>query len=58
MFPTLSHDDTIPVDRRYQQWQGNGIYVLIVAGQLPVKRLSLALDGVLNVISDNPAHQM
>lgn len=56
MEPTLLDQQEVIVDRR-QRDHVDGIYSLLHADELRVKRLQWLLSGALQIISDNPAYQ-
>ncbi|GAA0809623.1 LexA family transcriptional regulator [Cupriavidus gilardii] len=54
MEPRLFHDDTVIVDRADTRVPANGgVFALVYAGELLVKRLFRLPDGGLRVVSDN-----
>ncbi|MFC6197850.1 LexA family transcriptional regulator [Ponticaulis profundi] len=58
MEPTLRPGDMILIDQTVRKMQGAGIYVINIAGQLYVKRLSMAMNGrELIVESDNKHYE-
>lgn len=54
--PTLSNGDTVLIDVSTNQLQGDGFYVISLAGLLCAKRLQRRIDGGLSVLSANPAY--
>ena len=55
MAPTLSHDDTLLVDRTKHKLS-DGIYVLDINDRMMVKRIHVLADGSVRLKSDNPAY--
>ncbi|PTU03797.1 c repressor [Pseudomonas sp. HMWF031] len=55
--PVLSDGDTVMVDLRRNQFQGEGFYVVRLDDLLYAKRLQRQLDGGVMVISANSAYQ-
>ncbi|VVN72162.1 putative HTH-type transcriptional regulator [Pseudomonas fluorescens] len=55
--PVLSDGDTVMVDLRRNQFQGEGFYVIRLDDLLYAKRLQRQLDGGLMIISANSAYQ-
>lgn len=53
MEPTIRDGDLLLVDRGISQVIDNGIYIVVVAGLVLVKRLQTRFDGSLTLISDN-----
>ncbi len=56
MEPTIRDGDTLLVDRSVDRIVDNGIYVVVVAGAVVVKRLTRRLNGSVVLSSDNPSH--
>jgi phage repressor protein C with HTH and peptisase S24 domain len=54
--PVLSDGDTVMVDLRRNQFQGEGFYVIRLDDLLYAKRLQRQLDGGLMIISANSAY--
>ncbi|MFT9091538.1 MAG: S24 family peptidase [Gluconacetobacter sp.] len=52
MVPTINSDDALVVDTRRSS-SLSGVYVMVLNGQLLVKRLSLRADGSIRISSDN-----
>jgi phage repressor protein C with HTH and peptisase S24 domain len=57
MYPTISHGDLVLVDRSIDKVVDEGIYVLVYAGLVKLKRIQVLLSGVVLLKSDNPAYQ-
>lgn len=60
MEPTISDGDVLIVtfDVARQDLAAGGVFVFTYEGDIYLKRLSLALDGSVQVISDNPSYPM
>lgn len=60
MEPTISDGDVLIVtfDVNRQDLAAGGVFVFTYEGDIYLKRLSLALDGSVQVISDNPSYPM
>jgi len=56
MEPTIRDGDVLLVDRGVDRVVDNGIYVVVVAGAVVVKRLTLRTNGALVLRSDNERH--
>ncbi|WP_244561736.1 LexA family transcriptional regulator [Mesorhizobium australicum] len=56
MYPTIAHGDMMLVDTAIRDVRQDGIYVLVFAGLLKVKRVQMRRDGILLLKSDNPAY--
>ena len=57
MHPTIPDGALILVDRRAEQPIRSGfIYVIVLDGEVLVKRLSRNVDGTIDLISDNPLY--
>ncbi|MGD9476106.1 S24 family peptidase [Shinella sp. G-2] len=56
MEPTLRDGDVVIVDTTIDQVRDNAIYVIVYAGNLLVKRVSLMRNGSVTLVSDNPRH--
>lgn len=54
---TINDKDPIIVDRGVNEYVGDGVYVITWAGHLFIKRLELAGENKLELISDNPNHK-
>lgn len=57
MEPTLSNDDLILIDLRFNKIDDSAIYALNVEGLLLVKRIQIKLDGTAVVKSDNAFYE-
>lgn len=57
MEPTISHGDLILVDKSIDRIIDEGIYVLVLAGLVLLKRIQVSPTGVILLKSDNPAYQ-
>lgn len=55
MFPTINSEDGLVVDTRRSN-NLSGVYVMVLNGQLLVKRLSLRADGNIRISSDNTVY--
>jgi phage repressor protein C with HTH and peptisase S24 domain len=53
MYPTLKSGDQIVIDKSKANSTLDDIYVIIINGQLMVKRLQFNIDKSINIISDN-----
>ncbi|MDH0907431.1 S24 family peptidase [Rhizobium pusense] len=53
MYPTISSDGFVVVDRREYEPRDSRIYMVSLAGDLVVKRVRLDLDGGITLTSDN-----
>lgn len=56
MQPMLFHGDMVTVDRGNREVVDVGVYAIVVAGQIKVKRLIRQRDGSLIIRSENPAY--
>lgn len=54
---TINDKDPVIVDRGVNEYVGDGVYVITWAGHLFIKRLQLAGENKLELISDNPNHK-
>ncbi|MFC0708339.1 S24 family peptidase [Azorhizophilus paspali] len=54
---TINDKDPVIVDRGINEYVGDGVYVITWAGHLFIKRLELAGENQLELISDNPNHK-
>ncbi|SEJ28841.1 Phage repressor protein C, contains Cro/C1-type HTH and peptisase s24 domains [Azotobacter beijerinckii] len=54
---TINDKDPVIVDRGVNEYVGDGVYVITWAGHLFIKRLQLAGENQLELISDNPNHK-
>lgn len=54
---TINDKDPVIVDRGVNEYIGDGVYVITWAGHLFIKRLELAGENQLELISDNPNHK-
>lgn len=54
---TINDKDPVIVDRGVNEYVGDGVYVITWAGHLFIKRLQLAGENELELISDNPNHK-
>lgn len=57
MADTLQNGDMILVDRTMRRLREEGIYVVTLGDMLLVKRVQLAGDGAVLLLSDNPRYQ-
>ncbi|MBI3039871.1 LexA family transcriptional regulator [bacterium] len=57
MVPTIKPGETILVDRKHQNVRQDGIYLISLDGELMVKRLQRLPEGIVEIISDNPAYK-
>ncbi len=53
MEPTIRDGDLLLIDRSIDRIVDNGIYVVVVAGMVVVKRLQTRVDGSVVLRSDN-----
>lgn len=49
--------DTVMIDESRNSLEGEGIYVILLNGQLCAKRLQRQFDGAIHIISENKAYQ-
>lgn len=56
MADTIKDGDLLLVDRSVERVRGDGIYVLITADLVQVKRVQILFDGSWRIISDNPLY--
>lgn len=57
MLETIHDGDLLLINRLIDRVVSNAIYVVVLAGQVMVKRLQLLFDGSIMLISDNPRYQ-
>ena len=57
MEPTIGHGDLVLIDRSVDHIVDEGIYVLVYAGMVKLKRIQVLLSGIVLLKSDNPAYQ-
>ena len=58
MAPTIYPGAKVLVDSNVREFVGNGIYLLYVAGNESIKRISMNMKGKLLVSTDNPNEQL
>ena len=56
MSPTINHGDIVFVDTAQQQFDGEGIYIIVWNDQLLIKRLRVAGNHRIGIHSDNGAY--
>lgn len=57
MEPTIRDGDLVLIDRSIDRVVDNGIYVIVVAGMVMLKRLQIRTDGSLVIRSDNDRYE-
>lgn len=57
MYPTIEDGDKVMVQLAENQFRGDGIYVIRLAGTVFAKRLQKLKNGGFSVISDNPRYK-
>jgi len=55
--PTVDEDDLVLVDLREKRVRDDGVYVLRVGNDLPIKRIQRLPDDSLAIRSDNAAYE-
>lgn len=57
MQPTIGHGDLVLIDKSIDRLVDDGIYVLVYAGMVKLKRIQVMRSGIVLLKSDNPAYQ-